>query len=285
MPTHVTWFLLNMPLALVTALVWVAVAFGASRVVGRHAIIDVFWGLGFLVVYGESLLTSALASSHSHAPWWQGVGGALPLRIVVLAAVASWSLRLSIYLAHRQRGHGEDSRYVAIMKGARGRNETLYAIRTIYLTQGLLLWFISMPLQWIAFSPHFVMIVAVAGLVVFLAGLTFEAVGDFQLQQFLADPSTKGRTMNRGLWRYTRHPNYFGECVLWWGLYLVAASTGWGVVTVLSPLVMTGLLTSVSGKPMLERKLTTTREGYREYVAVTSSFVPRPPRTTVTSQD
>jgi steroid 5-alpha reductase family enzyme len=198
-------------------------------------------------------------------------------RYVVLAFVALWGLRLTIYLARRQRGAKEDPRYVAIINGARGRHETLYAVRTIYALQGLLLWFVSMPLQWTAFHEH-VNALFVPGLVLVAIGVVFEATGDEQLRRFIADPANRGTTMSRGLWRYTRHPNYFGDTVVWCGFYVVACSSGWGWLTVLSPALMAYLLTSLSGKPMLERRLATTRAGYDEYVATTSSFVPRPPK-------
>jgi steroid 5-alpha reductase family enzyme len=165
------------------------------------------------------------------------------------------------------------------MKGARGRNETLHALRMIYGLQGVLLWFVSMPLQWIAFHHEFDSLF-VPGLCLVAIGVFFEATGDEQLRRFIKDPATRGTTMNHGLWRYTRHPNYFGDAVVWCGFYVVAASSGWGWLTILSPVAMIYLLTSLSGKPMLERKLTKTRAGYDEYVATTSSFIPWPPRKT-----
>ncbi|MGD0691338.1 MAG: DUF1295 domain-containing protein [Acidimicrobiales bacterium] len=262
-------FLANLPIALATAWLWTLLAFFVGRVVHRHAPIDVFWGAGFVVVYLESLLVAR--ATHS------GAAVSYANRYVVLAFVALWGLRLAIYLARRQRGAQEDTRYVFIMKGARGRNETLYALRMIYGLQGLLLWIVSMPLQWIAFHER-VDALFVPGLILVAVGVFFEATGDEELRRFIKDPANRGTTMNRGLWRYTRHPNYFGETVLWCGFYVVAASSGWGWLTILSPAVMIYLLTSLSGKPMLERKLTKTRAGYDEYVATTSSFFPRPPR-------
>jgi steroid 5-alpha reductase family enzyme len=261
-------FLENLPLALATAWLWTFLAFLVGRVVHRHATVDVFWGAGFVVVYLESLLVAHLG--YVHTPSFAN-------RFIVLAFVAVWGLRLAFYLARRQRGAKEDLRYVFIMKGARGRNETLYALRMIYGLQGLLLWFVSMPLQWTAFHEH-VGAPFVPGLCLVAIGIFFEATGDEQLRRFIANPANRGTTMNRGLWRYTRHPNYFGDAVVWCGLYLVAASSGWGWLTVLSPIAMIYLLTSLSGKPMLERKLTKTRAGYDEYVATTSSFIPWPPR-------
>lgn len=263
---HLTSFFENLPFSLASALIWALLAFAVGRRVQRHATIDVFWGAGFLVVFAESILVAQ--RHHPHAT---------SLRFVVLALVAIWSLRLSIHLAIRQRGAQEDSRYIAIMKGAKGRHETLYALRMIYGLQGLLIWFVSIPLQWIAFSVHLNWLI-VPGLALGVLGVLFESLGDEQLRRFIADPSNAGTTMNRGLWRYTRHPNYFGDALTWAGFYVSALAAPWGFLTVLSPLTMWWLLTSLSGKPMLEKKLSKTRAGYAEYVATTSSFIPRAPK-------
>jgi steroid 5-alpha reductase family enzyme len=271
-------FLENLPIALGTAWLWTLLAFLVGRVVGRHATVDVFWGAGFVVLYLESILVA-------HAGYAHGRAASFTTRYVVLAFVALWGLRLAVYLARRQRGAKEDLRYVVIMKGARGRNETLYALRMIYGLQGLLLWFVSMPLQWIAFHDSADALV-VPGLCLVAFGIFVEATGDEQLRRFIADPAARGTTMDRGLWRYTRHPNYFGDAVVWCGFYVVAASSGWGWLTILSPIAMIYLLTSLSGKPMLERKLTTTRAGYDQYVATTSSFIPwRPRRSPLSSRN
>jgi steroid 5-alpha reductase family enzyme len=269
----VRWsFLTNLPIALGVAWLWTLLAFVVGRFNHRHATIDVFWGVGFLVIYLESFRIA-------HAGYSQTAMAAPSLvnRAVVLVVVMMWGLRLAVHLARRHRGANEDSRYVMIMKGAHGKHETLYALRMIYGLQGLVMWFVSMPLQWIAFHER-VDALFVPGLCVVAIGVFFEATGDEQLRRFIADPANRGTTMNRGLWRYTRHPNYFGDAVVWCGFYLVACSSGWGWVTILSPVAMIYLLTSQSGKRMLERTLTTTRAGYDEYVATTSSIIPRPPR-------
>jgi steroid 5-alpha reductase family enzyme len=262
---HMSFFE-NLPFALITALAWGFIAFLVGRKVKRHATIDVFWGAGFLVVYLESLLAAHHLHLHNN------------FRYVVLALVALWSLRLSIHLGIRQIGSQEDTRYVAIMKGARGRHETLYALKMIYGLQGLLLWFVSIILQYIAYSHSQVLVVAVIGGVIVLIGVFFEGVGDEQLRRFIANPANRGKTMNRGLWRYTRHPNYFGDATVWTGFFICACASGWGALCVLSWATMVWLLTRLSGVPMLEKKLGKTREGYAEYIASTSSFFPRPPK-------
>ena len=272
----VSHFFLNTPLALLTAWAWAFIAFLVGRKVKRHATIDVFWGAGFLAVYLETLWFSHMESQSSGGMWWNVANGH-SMRWLLLAAVAIWSLRLSIHLGIRQIGSAEDSRYLYIMRGARGRNETLYALTKIYGLQGLLLWFVSMPLQWMAFAKHFNFLFPV-GLVIVAIGVFFEGVGDEQLRRFVGNPVNSGKTMNRGLWRYTRHPNYFGDATVWTGFFVAACSTKWGFLTVLSPILMIWLLTSLSGKPMLERKLGKTREGYQEYIDATSSFFPLPPK-------
>jgi len=272
-----TSFLLNLPIALGAAVFWLLLAFGVSRMVKRHAVIDVFWGSGFLVVYLESLVVSNAWSSNSTAPWFDG-SSAHAARLVALVFVAIWSLRLSGYLALRQRGAGEDPRYTRILKGAKGKSETLYALKMIYGFQMVLLFFISIPLQFLAFARHAFLPLVVLGALLMVIGIGFETVADFQLRQFLANPANRGTTLRTGLWATTRHPNYFGDAVVWWGIFTIALSTGWGALSIASPLAMTYLLTSVSGKPMLEAKLKKTREGYEEYVASTSGFFPRRPK-------
>jgi steroid 5-alpha reductase family enzyme len=273
-----TPFAVNLALALVTAVLWVLIAFAVGRLRQRHATIDVFWGAGFLVIYLESLWFSNWRSHECAHPWFAQTFSAGHARWVLLIALALWSLRLSGHLAIRQRGAPEDPRYTYIMRAAEGKNETLFALRRIYLLQAALMWFISIPLQYVAFAPRFSGPWVVVGLTLMAIGIGFETVGDEQLRRFINNGANKGLTMNSGLWRYTRHPNYFGDSVVWWGIFVVAAATGWGALTVLSPLMMTRLLTSISGKPLLEGKLRKTRAGYEEYVATTSSFIPWPPK-------
>jgi steroid 5-alpha reductase family enzyme len=269
-PAHT--FVGNLPWVALTVLGWVTLAFLASRVVKRHAVIDVFWGAGFAVVLLESL-----AYFHANATTTLFHHG-LSSKLIASALVVIWALRLSIYLALRQRGQSEDPRYVAILRGRIGNDGLLQAYGKVYLLQGGLLFFVSLPLQWLATATHFNHFLLGVGVVLVAVGLFFEAVGDAQLRRFIANPSNAGKTMNQGLWAWTRHPNYFGDAVVWWGFFAVCLATSRGWLFVLSPLAMTYLLTRVSGKPMLERKLKKTREGYAEYVANTSAFFPRPPK-------
>lgn len=245
----------------------VTLAFIVGRVNNRYRDIDVFWPLGFVAVAVSGYLCSA------------GQPGASTLqRSLLLAIVALWGLRLAAHLAWRGRGEPEDPRYTMIMRGARGRNETLYALKIVYGLQAGLMFFVSLTVTVGMFAGGPLAVLQVVGVAIWLVGFGFEAIGDLQLARFKADPSNAGTVMDRGLWAWTRHPNYFGDACCWWGVFLVASSGLWGLATVLSPLLMNRLLTSVSGKPLLEARMATTRAGFADYVARTSPFFPRPPR-------
>jgi len=195
-----------------------------------------------------------------------------PRAALVLGLAAAWALRLSAYIAWRHRGQPEDRRYQAI----RRRNEPHFAWKSLYLVfglQALLGWIVALPLMAAAASPAPWRALDIVGLALAGAGLFIEAIADAQMARFRADPHNRGRVMDRGLWRHSRHPNYFGECCLWWGLWLVAAGAGaWW--TVVSPLLMTLLLLKVSGVPLLEQDLGRQRPGYADYVRRTPGFVP-----------
>jgi len=235
------------------------------------SIVDVWWGPGFAAV-------AALAWALAPAP---GARGAL-----LLALASAWGLRLGGYLLWRNHGRGEDARY-ARMRRRHGERFGPVSLVTVFGLQGVLQWLVSLPLQVAPLRPGAAPLGALdaAGIALFATGLFFEAVGDLQLARFRADPANRGRVMDRGLWRYTRHPNYFGDCLAWWGIWAVAASTPLGPWTIVSPLAMTFLLLRVSGVPMLERGLAKTRPGYREYVARTSAFVPWLPKRGPLSED
>ena len=228
------------------------------------SIVDVWWGPGF-----AWLATVAFAIA----------GDASPRDALLLALVSVWGLRLGVYLMWRNWGHGEDARY-ARMRRHWGARFPLVSLATVFGLQAVLQWFVSLPIQIAQLVPGARPLGALdaLGVALFATGLFFEAVGDVQLARFKADPANQGRVMDRGLWRYTRHPNYFGDCVVWWGLFTIAAATPAGPWTIASPLLMTFLLLRVSGVALLERSLLRTRPAYREYIERTSSFIPRPPR-------
>jgi steroid 5-alpha reductase family enzyme len=228
------------------------------------SIVDVFWGPGFALIGG--------------AAWWLGSGGDAGRRALATLLVGLWGLRLGIYLAWRNLGHGEDPRYQAMRRRAGGRF-WITSLFTVFGLQCLLMWFVSLPVQAVHVSPGGPLSpLDAAGAALALVGLLFETVGDLQLARFRGDPANRERVMDRGLWRYTRHPNYFGDACVWWGLYAIAAATPLGVWTFASPILMTFLLVRVSGVALLERSIGRRRPGYAEYAARTSAFVPWPPR-------
>ncbi len=224
------------------------------------SIVDVWWGPGFATL---ALFTWLLAEE----------GNAL-----VTALTVVWGLRLGAYLLWRNAGKGEDPRYAA-MRRHHGERFGRVSLFTVFGLQGVLMWFVSMPVQVAqaggpaSFGPF-----EAVGVGLFSLGLFFETVGDWQLARFRADPANAGAVMDRGLWRYTRHPNYFGDCCAWWGIFLVALPAPGAVFTVGSPLLMTLFLLRVSGVALLERSIGKRRPGYAEYQRRTSAFVPLPPR-------
>jgi steroid 5-alpha reductase family enzyme len=235
--------------------------FAAGTALGRHNVADVSWGLGFAVVAVVALLVT--------------LGHGQPARRGLLAAATViWGLRLAGHIFRRSRGRGEDPRYADMLRD-RGPGQVLLRV---YLSQGALIWLISLPVQlgmaggW-ALTP-----LLVIGGLLWACGLFFEAVGDWQLERFRADPANRGQIMDRGLWRYTRHPNYFGDASVWWGLFLIGLASWPSLITVISPLVMTYLLVWGSGKRLTEKRMIDSRPGYARYAARTSGFIPLPPR-------
>ena len=199
---------------------------------------------------------------------WTGWRPALMLTLAV-----AWALRLAIYITWRNHGHGEDRRYQQV----RARNQPNFAFKSLYLIFGLqavLAWIVSAPFLAGIGGVNAFNALDLVGAVLAAFGIVFEAVGDQQMARFKADPANQGQVMDRGLWRCTRHPNYFGECCTWWGLYLIALAAGGAWWSVVSPLLMTVLLLKVSGVSLLEADITERRPAYRDYIARTPAFVP-----------
>lgn len=255
MSTVLTW-LLALPVLLAMALAAWAVA-TARRNVG---LVDIVWSLFFLA----GALVYAVAGGEGPRAW------------LVLALVGVWALRLAVHLALRNWGAPEDHRYRAI----RARNEPGFPWKSLYLVfglQALLAWLISAPLAGAIASAGGLQPLDAAGAALAAFGIAFESAADAQLANFRSDPANAGKVMNRGLWRYTRHPNYFGEFCVAWGLWLVALSAGaWW--TVFAPLLMSVLLLRVSGVALLEKDIAERRPAYRDYVATTNAFFPGPVR-------
>jgi steroid 5-alpha reductase family enzyme len=261
-----TAFAVNLAATLGASLLVMLAAFAVGVRTGRHRGVDVAWGIGFTAV---ALTGYGLSAGY-------GDDGR---RLLATVLVTVWGLRLSAHIAHRSRGAGEDPRYARMLERApAGPRRTRYALRMVYLLQAGIVWFVSLPVQAAQYLPDRLGPLAWAGTALWAVGLFFEAVGDRQLSRFKADPANRGRVMDRGLWRYTRHPNYFGDACVWWGLFLLAAGTPIGWAFVLSPVLMTYLLAFGSGKPMLERQMASGRPGWAEYTARTSGFFPLPPR-------
>jgi steroid 5-alpha reductase family enzyme len=257
-------FAQNLALAGATALAVMLVTFALAVRRGLHRIVDVAWGIGFTAVALVSLLASNGEGDDAR-------------RVLVTLLTCVWGLRLAVHIARRGRGHGEDPRYEALLAKAPGSRD-LYALRMVYLLQGALVWLVSLPVQAAQYVPGPLTGLTWAGTALWAFGLFFEAVGDAQLARFKSDPANRGRIMDRGLWSWTRHPNYFGDFCVWWGLFLIACdSAPAAVVSVVSPLVMSYLLINGSGKPMLERHMAS-RPGFTEYAARTSGFLPLPPK-------
>lgn len=225
------------------------------------SIVDGAWALMFV----------AAAAVYAH-----GAGQHTGRMALILVLLVLWAVRLSSHIIVRNWGEPEDRRY----RDIREKYEPHFALKSlgiVFWLQAGLAWIISMPL-WPALTvpvePEVFDVLAVA---VWTVGMVFESVGDWQLSRFKADPANSGRVMDRGLWRYTRHPNYFGECLIWWGFYLFAVPTGaWW--TIGGPLLLTYLLLKFSGVTLLEQTIVRRRPAYRDYMARTNAFIPGPPR-------
>lgn len=206
---------------------------------------------------------------------WQA-SPAGPRTTFVLVLLALWTVRLAGYITWRNWGEEEDRRYQEI----RARNQPGFVFKSLYLVfglQGVLAWIVSASILAAIASLETPGFLDALGAVLVIAGLAWETVADAQLARFRARADSKGKVLDTGLWRYSRHPNYFGECVVWWGFYVVAVGAGgwWAIV---SPVLMTILLLRVSGVSLLEQDIGERRPGYQDYVERTSAFVPWPPR-------
>ena len=235
------------------------VSFAVGAATGKYSVIDAIWGPGFAVVAVVSFLVS--------------LGHGVPLlRWLALLLTVLWGLRLGGYILLRNHGLPEDPRYTELLQDA-GR---WAIVAKVQVPQGLAMWFVSLPVQVAMVQPSTVWPVVWVGVAVWLAGVSFEAIGDAQLATFKKDPANKGQVMDRGLWRYTRHPNYFGDACVWWGLFAVAAGHWTGLLTVASPALMTWLLVAKTGKALTEKRMSSSKPGYADYVARTSGFFPLP---------
>ena len=268
-----------------------------SVAVKDASLVDIFWGFGFLLVGSVCLYLAPIKT---------------PYLILLAALPIIWGLRLTLYLGKRNLGHGEDKRYVNMQKRAakKGMSEMAWRLRSlfsIYWGQGLLIMIVSAPV-WVATAkaiefapinciqgpclqrsttlngpPTEIGMLALLGALLWLIGFLFEAIGDAQLSRFLKKnkaydgPIDDKPVLDTGLWKYTRHPNYFGNACMWWGIWLIACQAPLGWASIIGPIIMTLLLTKVSGRDLLERDMGR-RKSYQDYIARTSGFIPKPPK-------
>ncbi|MEU3294765.1 DUF1295 domain-containing protein [Streptomyces longwoodensis] len=248
-----------------TALMVMLGTFALALNLDVHRVVDVAGGAAFAAV---AVVTFGLSQGH----------GDPGRRWLVTGLTVIWGLRLAAHIARRSSGHGEDPRCEAMLARAPG-NRNPYALRMVYLLQAALVWLMFLPVQAAQYTSRPLSAWAFAGAALWAVGLFFEVVGDAQLAPFKADPADRGRIMDRGPWRLTRHPNYFGDFCVWWGLFLIACDGGRqaAAVSLVPPLVMSVLLIGGSGKRLLERHMAA-RPGWDAHAARTSGFFPRLPR-------
>ena len=235
-----------------------------SVMIKNASIVDIFWGFGFVVTAGFYFLSTG---DHDFR------------KILIVTFVAVWGLRLSSYIGWRNKGKGEDYRYQNFRKSYGEKRYWWISFFQVFLLQGTLMWIISLPLLGAQFYSDGkpLNIFDYLGIAVWLIGFAFEAGGDYQLARFKSDPANKGKVLNIGFWKYTRHPNYFGDSAVWWGYGLICLGAG-SYLPVIGSLLMTALIIKVSGVALLEKSLKEQKPGYREYVEKTSSFIPWFPR-------
>ncbi|HSO88728.1 MAG TPA: DUF1295 domain-containing protein [Draconibacterium sp.] len=241
-------------------LVWVLSVF-----IKNASIVDIFWGLGFV-----------LAATF----YFIATPGISTIKIITMALVVLWGLRLSMHIFFRNAGKPEDYRYQQFRKNYGEKRYWWFSYFQVFLLQGFLVWIISAPLLAINYfsGENPFGILDILGILIWLVGFTFEAGGDWQLNRFKADPANKGKLLTTGFWKYTRHPNYFGDAAVWWGFAVLSVASGC-YLPVLSSVLMTWLIVKVSGVAMLERTMKNTKPGFEEYVKRTSAFVPWFPKT------
>ena len=242
----------------VAIFVYMTLLFLLALTLKDNSIVDIGWGPGFILV-------SIVTIIYGHPfPGMRGIAYFL---------VLLWGLRLAVYVFFRNRGRGEDFRYAA-WRREWGRNFVLRSYLQIFMLQGLIMLIVAYPLVLITVAPFTpVGLIEMAGGMIWVIGFFFEAVGDYQMSRFKKNPANRGKIMTTGLWRCTRHPNYFGETAMWWGVFLLALPLPYGWTAIISPLAISFLLLKVSGIPMLEKKYAGNPE-FEAYKAGTSAFFP-----------
>lgn len=257
--------MLDVGVQILTALAGAAVMTAAwviSVPLRDASLADIAWGLCFVAIAWVCVFVGPAADERS---------------LLIALAVTAWGVRLAAYIGSRHRG--EDRRYAA-MREKHGNGFALRSLWSVFGLQALVAWIVSLPIQVAAVDgePLEIGLLGILGAAVCLAGIAVETVADLQLARFLRRPDSADRVMDEGLWRYSRHPNYFGDAAFWWGVWLFVLETGSAWWTAIGPALMTLLLLRVSGVALTERTITERRPGYRDYVERTSAFVPLPPK-------
>jgi len=206
--------------------------------------------------------------------------GAFDRKLLVLGMVGIWALRITVHLIQRNWGHGEDVRYTKLRGWVNDERAFIWlSLRQVFLLQGVVLWLCAFPVMMAMVYPQPSNPAWVSwGAALWLVGFLFEAIADLQLKRFRADESKKGTVLRSGLWKYSRHPNYFGELCVWWGIFLVVCDHPLGLVTIVGPLVYSYLVINITGQKTLDKKLAREKPGYQEYMDTTSGLIPMPPR-------
>ena len=249
--------------AVAAVIVYMLLWFIVSLVLKRNDVADVAWGGGFIVAALAALVSRGVVTDRA---------------VLVIVLVIIWGARLVLHIGLRSRGKGEDARYRK-WREEWGNHVALRSFFQIYILQGVLLLVISLPVVRVITAPESPLaFLDLLGAAVWVIGFLFEAISDWQLLQFKKEPANKGKVITTGLWRYSRHPNYFGEVTLWWGVFLLALGAPGGWMTIIGPITITGLILGMSGIPMLERKYEGNAE-FAEYKRRTSAFFPLPPKT------
>ena len=246
-------------LTLLVIIAYFLTLFVIAQVLKNNSIVDIGWGLGFVIVAGFNALVFGVNNIS---------------QIIILCLVSLWGIRLSYHIFMRNYKKPEDFRYQEMRQKWKG-NQAVNALFIVFLFQGLMMYIVSLPITIIFFSNEKWSALTIIAVIVWVVGYFFETVGDWQLKQFIKSPQNKGKIMTKGLWAYTRHPNYFGEAVMWWGVGILALSHPLGIIGVISPILITYLLVFVSGVPLLEKKYADNAE-FIEYAKQTSKFIPLP---------
>jgi steroid 5-alpha reductase family enzyme len=238
--------------------IYMTLFFLLAQALKDNSIVDIGWGIGFIILSATLLYNSEVISVHQ----W-----------ISFCLILLWGLRLSLHIFLRNHGKHEDFRY-ANWRKEWGKYVVIRSFLQVFMLQGFFMFIIALPLMIVKIGEQTsLQWTDYVGLIIWLIGFYFEAVGDYQMVQFKKNPANKGKFITSGLWKYTRHPNYFGECAMWWGIFIISISAGNAYVSIISPIVLTWLLTRVSGVPMLEKKYVGNKE-FEEYAQKTNAFIP-----------